>query len=151
MWHGTCDMLHLTHDFWQVVGGNGLWKYQLTSSYGFVVLMFEDMEEKEDLINEWQRRLYNSSGYTGSGKLRRGTPYWYQTPSWISLPPCKKQKLKLHSTPDMWHLTHDMWHVTHDWGWTFSQNFRSPALMVWDRQCLKDSEQKYDWLNELMN
>ena len=63
-------------------------------------------------------------------------------------------------TPDTWHVTHDtdtwhvtryMWHVTHGGGWTFSQNFSSPALTVWDRQCLEDSELKDDSLNESVN
>ena len=32
--------------------------------------------------------------------------------------------------------------MTHDGGWTFIQNFSSPALTVWDRYCLEDSERK---------
>ena len=31
------------------------------------------------------------------------------------------------------------------------QNLSSPALTVWDRQCLGDSEQKDDLVNESMN
>ena len=65
-----------------------------------------------------------------------------------------------HVTPDTWHLspdtgyvTHDMWHMLR--GWTFSQNFSSLALTVWDRECLEDSERKDDsmneWMNELIN
>ena len=41
-----------------------------------------------------------------------------------------------HVTCDMWHVTCDTWHVTHDmWhmtGSTFSQNFSSLALTVWE-------------------
>ena len=37
--------------------------------------------------------------------------------------------------------------VTH----LFSQNFSSPALMVWGRDCIEDSEQKDARLNELIN
>ena len=49
-----------------------------------------------------------------------------------------------------WHgMTCDPWHVKHGGGWTFSPNFSSPALTVWewDRQCLKDSELKDDLIN----
>ena len=53
-----------------------------------------------------------------------------------------------HVTQDTWHLTPDMWHVTHGWGWTFSQNFSSLALPVWDTQCLEDSERKDDLINQ---
>ena len=49
-----------------------------------------------------------------------------------------------HLIPDTWHLTCDTWHMTHGGGWTFSHNFSSPALTVWDRQCLEDSEWKDD-------
>ena len=57
-------------------------------------------------------------------------------------------KLKKNNT---WHVTRYRWHMTHGGGWTFSQNFSFPALMVWDGQCLEDSEQKDDRLNESMN
>ena len=58
-----------------------------------------------------------------------------------------------HMTHDTWHMTHGMWNVTYDtWsGWTFSQNVSSPALTVWDRQCLEDSEQKDDSMNQWIN
>ena len=63
-----------------------------------------------------------------------------------------------HMTPDTWHIAHDTWHMTcdpwhvaHGGGWTFSQNFCSPALTVWDRKCLEDSERKDDLMNEWMN
>ena len=52
---------------------------------------------------------------------------------------------------DTQHMTCDTWHVTHGGGWTFSQNFCSSALTVWDRQGLEDSEQKDDLMNEWMN
>ena len=45
-----------------------------------------------------------------------------------------------HMTPDTWYLTCDTWHVTHGGRWTFSQNFSSLSLMVWDTQCLEDSK-----------
>ena len=41
-------------------------------------------------------------------------------------------------------MTPDTWHVTHGVGWTFFQNFRSPALTVWDRQCLLKTRQFRD-------
>ena len=58
-----------------------------------------------------------------------------------------------HLKCDTWHMKHDIWHMTCDiwWGWTFSQNFSSPALMVWDRQCLEESEQKNHSMNEWIN
>ena len=37
-----------------------------------------------------------------------------------------------HLTCDTWHMICDMWHVTHGGRLTFSQNFRSPALTIWD-------------------
>ena len=44
-----------------------------------------------------------------------------------------------------------MWNPIHGGGWTFSKNVSSPALTVWDRQCLEDSKQKDDSINESMN
>ena len=38
--------------------------------------------------------------------------------------------------------------MTHGGGLTFSQNLSSPALTVWDRQCLEDSERKDHLMNE---
>ena len=40
----------------------------------------------------------------------------------------------------MWHMTRDIWHVSHDRGgwWTFSKNFSSLALTVWDLKCFED-------------
>ena len=45
----------------------------------------------------------------------------------------------------------DMWHVTHGGGWTISQNVSSPALQVWNKRCLEDSELKHHSMNEWMN
>ena len=55
----------------------------------------------------------------------------------------KKKKKKSgiwHMTCDARHVTCDTWHVTCDmlWGWTFSQNFCSLALMVCDLWYLAD-------------
>ena len=51
---------------------------------------------------------------------------------------------------NFWHVTCYTW-----WGVTFSQNFSSPALMLWDWQCLEDSEQKdllpNEWINQSNN
>ena len=55
-----------------------------------------------------------------------------------------------HVTGDTWHVTCDMWHVTHSVGWTFSQNFSSLALPVWDWQCIEDIWTKGSVI-ELMN
>ena len=42
-------------------------------------------------------------------------------------------------------------HVTHGGGWAFFQNFSSPALTAWHRQCLEDILTKHDQLNEWIN
>ena len=42
-----------------------------------------------------------------------------------------------HVTRDTWHVTRDTWHMTHSVEWTFSQNFSSLALAVWDWQCFE--------------
>ena len=53
-----------------------------------------------------------------------------------------QEKLQKNGTLATWHVTCETWNVTHDGGWTFSQNFISPGLTVWDWQFFKDSEQK---------
>ena len=45
-------------------------------------------------------------------------------------------------TPEMWRVTCDMWYVTDGGAWTFTQNFSSLALTVWDLWCLRDCEEK---------
>ena len=42
-------------------------------------------------------------------------------------------------------VTRDLWHMTHRVGWTFSQNFISLALPVWDWHFLEDI-----WTKELL-
>ena len=49
-----------------------------------------------------------------------------------------------------WHVTHDAWHIPHSVGRTFSQNFGSLALPVWNVQCLEDILTK-GWMNYWMN
>ena len=63
-----------------------------------------------------------------------------------------------HMTRDMWHVTHDMWQVTHDmwhvtgWGrWTFTQNFSSLALMVWEWKCTEDISTNHQSLSDLIS
>ena len=53
-------------------------------------------------------------------------------------------------TRDTWHVTSDTWHVTHSVGWTFSQNFSSLAIPVWDWQCLEDISTNHQSLNYLI-
>ena len=53
-------------------------------------------------------------------------------------------------TFDMWHVTCDTWNMTHIEGWTFSQNFSSLALPVWDLECLEDMLTK-GWVNRWMS
>ena len=58
-----------------------------------------------------------------------------------------------HVTHDIWHMTHDTWHMTCEtwWGWMFSQNYSFLALMVLERQCFKDWEEKDQWLDKSVN
>ena len=51
-----------------------------------------------------------------------------------------------HLTHDMWHVTSDIWHATHDlWQvglggrWSFSHNFSSLALTVFEWRCFEGS------------
>ena len=55
-----------------------------------------------------------------------------------------------HLTPDTWHVSRYMWHMTYDtwWGWTFCQNVSFLAVKVWEWQCLEDSEQKDQQMND---
>ena len=58
MWHVTCDMWHVTRDKWHVTRDmfgrvNILSKFQLPSSYRLWLWYDEDLEEKDDLPNEW--------------------------------------------------------------------------------------------------
>ena len=56
-----------------------------------------------------------------------------------------------HVTHDMWHVTKDMWHVTHGVWWTFSLNFSSLAITVWDKWCCEYIEEKDHLLNQWIN
>ena len=54
----------------------------------------------------------------------------------------------------MWQVTGDTWHVTRDMclgGWTFSSNFSSLALTVYDLWYYEDLEEKDEWINEWIN
>ena len=44
----------------------------------------------------------------------------------------------------MWHVTCDTWHMTGMGRWTFSQNFSSPALMVWEWRFVEDIQSYED-------
>ena len=48
----------------------------------------------------------------------------------------------LETLPDTWHRTPDTWNSTHGGKWTFSEKFRSLALMVWAWRCSEDLEEK---------
>ena len=50
-------------------------------------------------------------------------------------------------TGDMWHMTRETWYMTHSVIRTFSQNFNSLDLPVWDWHCLEDIWTK-GWVNE---
>ena len=47
-----------------------------------------------------------------------------------------------------WHVSHDMWHMTHGVGWTFTQNFSSLALTVWEWRGFQDFDEKGHSVNE---
>ena len=51
MWHLTPDTWHLTLDMWHLEGVNILSEFQLPSSYGLGVMMFEGLEEKDESMN----------------------------------------------------------------------------------------------------
>ena len=55
-----------------------------------------------------------------------------------------------HVTRDRWHVTCDTCHMTHSIWWTFSQNFSSLVLPVWDWECLEHILTKGS-LTELIN
>ena len=53
---------------------------------------------------------------------------------------------------DRWQVTCDRWHVKLCVRWSFSQNFSSQALTVWDLCCCEYLRKRMpDWLNELSN
>ena len=56
-----------------------------------------------------------------------------------------------HVTRDRWHVTLDIWHVTSLGGWTFSQNFSSLALTVYDLWYYEDLEEKDESINQSIN
>ena len=41
--------------------------------------------------------------------------------------------------------------MTHGVLWTFSQNFRSLALTVWELNCSEDLEEKQQWVSDWIN
>ena len=45
-------------------------------------------------------------------------------------------------------MTRDTWHMTHSVGRTFSQNFSSLALPVWDWQCLEYISTNHELMNQ---
>ena len=58
-------------------------------------------------------------------------------------------------THDTWHRMGDMWQATHGGGgMKILSKFQLPSSwfgMVWHGQCLEDSEQKYQRINESIN
>ena len=50
-WTMTCDTGHLAHDKQGVV--NIVSKFYVSSSHGFGVMTFEDLEEMDDPLYEW--------------------------------------------------------------------------------------------------
>jgi hypothetical protein len=62
----------------------------------------------------------------------------------------KKRRKKI-VTCDTWHVTRDTGHVTCFGGWTFSDNFSSLALTVYDSWYYEDLEEKDQSLNEWIN
>ena len=73
MWHLTCDTWNVTHDIWHASHDmqgkiNIVSKFQVRSSYGLGVKVSWKIFSQIMIywINEWQRCLENSPGYTGS-------------------------------------------------------------------------------------
>ena len=56
-----------------------------------------------------------------------------------------------HVKHDTWHMTHDTWHMTHSVGWTFSHNFSSLALPVWDWQCFEYISTNHESVSQSVN
>ena len=53
-----------------------------------------------------------------------------------------------HVTGDTWQVTRDTWQVTHGLVWTFSQNFSSLALRVWELWCSEYLEEKHQSVSQ---
>ena len=77
---------------------------------------------------------------------------WHMTPDMWHLTPdmWRLTRDTWHLTPDTWHMTRDTWHVTRGGGWTFSKNFSSQALTVWEWRSIEDIFTKVDWLSLLI-
>ena len=56
-----------------------------------------------------------------------------------------------HMTPVTWYVTYDTWHVTHGGCEYYLKASAPPALTVWDRQSVEDSEQKDHLINQSIN
>ena len=52
-----------------------------------------------------------------------------------------------HVTCGTWHMTHDMWHMTGGRRWTFTQNFKFLALMVWEWRGTEDISTNHESVN----
>ena len=77
-------------------------------------------------------------------RSRQGRPRWYQTLHRLLAPLfCPKT---IQATRDTSHM--NTWSCEHMNLWTFSQNFRSLVLTVWERQCLEDWEENDYWLTD---
>ena len=64
----------------------------------------------------------------------------------------RKTHHMLNLTCDMWRVTSERLHVTSVGRWTFSPNFSSLALTVWEWRCVKDILSRYQWSsNYLIN
>ena len=60
MWHVTCDTWHVTRDMWHMTRLGG-WTLSQNSSLALTVCdlwYYEDLEEKDEWINEWMTRLF---------------------------------------------------------------------------------------------
>ena len=70
-WHVIRDTWHVTRDMWHVTHLGGWTFSQNFSSLAHIVCdlwYYEDLEEKDESLNEWRGCLKNSPGYTGSVK-----------------------------------------------------------------------------------
>ena len=151
-WHVTLDMWHVTRDTWHMTHYVG-W----TFSQNFISLAItvwdlwscEYLQEKDHWLTDWltDYGLCRTALATlGLLKLDGVGPVDYR-PSTDQLHHFVTG-YRWHVTHDILHMSRDTWHMTHGVGWTFSQNFSSLALLVWDWQYL---ELKDEWMNEWMN
>ena len=83
-WHLTPDTWHLIYETWLVTHGGGWTFSQNFSSLALSVctgMWFEDLEEKDDWINESMNELINDEGVCRTAPATQGLLKTYTHPS----------------------------------------------------------------------